>query len=68
MIIATLLLDSISVVVLFNSGSTHTFIVENIVPQIGVGLEDLGYNLIVIAPIRAVLTTKECVRGVVAIQ
>lgn len=59
------LLDSIPVVVLFDSGSTYAFIAIIFAPSIGVGLEDLGYDLVVTTPIGAVFITGQCVRGVV---
>lgn len=56
-ITGTLLLDFVPAVVLFDSGSTHTFIAYTSVPRVGVGLEDLGYDLVVTTPAGSVFTT-----------
>ena len=62
-------MDSVPATVLFDSGSTHTFIAETFIPRIGVGVEDLGYVLVVTTPAGAIFTTRVCVRGVsVSIQ
>lgn len=68
MITSTLLLDSVPVVIIFDSDSTHTFMTHTFIPRIGVRLEDLGSDLDVTTPTREVLTIGLCVRGVVAIQ
>lgn len=67
MITSTLLLDSV-LVVLFGYGSDDTFIAQTFVSRIGIGLEDLGYDLVVITPAETIFTTRECMRGVVVTQ
>lgn len=64
MITDTLLLYSTSVIALFDSGSTHIFIAKTFINRIGVPINDLGYNLVVSTPTRAVLSMEVCVRGV----
>lgn len=63
----TLLIHSVPTVVLFDSGSTHTFISGMIVGGIGVLVDDLGYDLVVSPPARSVLATGECVKGIAII-
>lgn len=65
MITSAPILDSVPAVVLFNSGTTHTFIVYTLVPIIGIGLEYLGYDLAMTTPAEAILTNGESMRGVV---
>lgn len=55
-IIGTLLLDSIFVVVLFDSCRTHNLIGLTFVPRVLIRLEDLGHSLAVTFPTRSVLT------------
>lgn len=57
-IIGTLLIHLARVVVLFDSSSTHTFISRKFVDWIGVPIDDLGYDLVISTPTRAVITTK----------
>lgn len=69
MITGRLLLVSVHDAVLFNSNSVHTFITQTFISRIGIGHEDLDYNLVVTSFNRAFPTIRECVRGVVvAIQ
>lgn len=48
---------------LFDSGNTHSFISRTIVGRIGVLVDDLGYDLVLSPPARAVLASRECVKG-----
>lgn len=64
-ITCALLLDSVPAVVLFDAGSTHVLIARTFIHSIGVGLDDLGYDLVVTTLVRAILTTQECMRDVV---
>lgn len=64
MITGRLLLVSLHAVVLFNSNSVHTFITQTFISRIGIGQEDLDYDLVVTST-RAIPTIRECVRGVV---
>lgn len=71
MITSAILIHSAPVVILVNFDSKHTFIVKMLVKKVGVSIEDLGSDLVVLTPVRAVFTTSVCVcvRGVVvAIQ
>lgn len=52
---------------MFDSGITHTLIAKTFVNRIGVSVEDLGDVLVVSAPVRALRTTGECVRGVAVV-
>lgn len=56
-----LLIHSSPAVALFNSGSTLTFIAKTFVDRFGVSIEDLGYDLAVSTPARAIVTTSVCV-------
>lgn len=56
------LIHTAHVTVLVDYGSMHTFIDMTFVDKIGVSLEDLDYDLVVLTPNRGVLTTKVCLR------
>lgn len=56
-ITSTLLINFASTIDLFDSGNTHTFIAKKFVDRINVTVEDLGYDLVALAPARAVLPT-----------
>lgn len=64
MITGPLLFDLVPAIVLSDINSTHIFIAHAFVPRIEVGLEDLGYDLLVTTPAGVVLTTREYLRGV----
>lgn len=65
----TLLIHSALVVVLFDLGSTHTFLARAFVDRIGVLIDDLGHNLVISTLVGATLTIEVCVRGIpVAIE
>lgn len=66
-IIGTLLIHFAPIVALFNFGSTRTFIAKTFVDWIGVYVEDLGYDLVVLTPARAVLTIGVCMRGFIVV-
>lgn len=51
-------------VVLFDSSSTHTFVAKAFVDGIGMRIDDLGYDLVVLTPTGVDLTTGECVRNI----
>lgn len=63
MIKGTILIYSAPALVLFDSGSMHTFIAKAFVNGIGMGLDDLGYDLVVTTPIKANLTSRVCMKG-----
>lgn len=63
-ITGTVFIHSTPVVVLFDSGSTYTFLAPAFVDMIGVPIEDLGCNLVVSTPVGTTLTTRVCMRGV----
>ena len=44
-ITCTLLIHSAQAIVLFDSGSTHTFLAQPFVDRIGMDVEDLGFDL-----------------------
>lgn len=64
-IIGTLLIHSAPSLELFDFGSTHTFTAKAFVYRIGVSVEDLSYNLVVLTLARVILTIRVCVKGVV---
>lgn len=63
----TLLIHSAPIIALFDSSSTHTLKVKTFIDRIGVSVEDLGYNLVVLTLAGVVYTTSECVRGIVLV-
>ena len=66
-ITGTLTIHSTPALVLFDSGSMHTFIATAFVARVGMTLEDLGYDLTVSTPTGVVLTTAVCVRDVAVV-
>ena len=66
-ITGTLTIHSTPALVLFNSGSTHTFIATAFAARVGMTVEDLGYDLTVSTPTGVVLTTAVCVRDVAVV-
>lgn len=53
----TLLIHSTPVIVLFDFGSTYTFITKTFVNRVGMSVEDLNYDLVVSTPTKAALPT-----------
>lgn len=53
----TLLIHSTPVIVLFDFGSTNTFITKTFVNRVGMSVEDLNYDLVVSTPTKAALPT-----------
>lgn len=66
-IIGTLLIYTALITLLFDIGSTHTFITKTFIERIGTSVEGLGYDLVVPTFAGAILTTRVCVRGVVVL-
>lgn len=44
---SALLINSTPTIILFESSSTHTFIVKTFVDRLSMSMEDLGYDLVV---------------------
>ena len=63
-ITSVLPISSVSTTVLFDSGSTHTFLARAFADRLGMPMVDLGHDLIVSTPSGATLITGLCVRGV----
>lgn len=63
-ITGTFSIHSVSAVVLFDFGSTHTFLAQMLVDRFGVLLDELGHDLVVCTPVGATLTTGVCIRGI----
>lgn len=66
-IIGTLLIHFAPAIALFDFSSIHTLIANTFIDRVGVSIEDLGYDLVVLTPGGGVLTTGVCVRGVVLV-
>lgn len=49
---------------LLDSSSTYTFVAKAFIDEIGVRLDDLGYDLVVLTPTGVYLNTGECVRNI----
>ena len=60
----TLPIHSTPAIVLFDSGSTHTFLAQAFVDRVGLEVVDLGFDLRVSTPAGVVLTTGVGVRDV----
>lgn len=54
----TLLIHLVPTVILFDLGSTHTFLARTFVDRIGLTVGDLQHNLVVLTPSGVNLTTK----------
>lgn len=54
---STILIQSASALVLFDSGSTHSFLAKAFLDKIGMRLDDLAYDLVMSTPSGAVFTT-----------
>ena len=63
-ITGTLPIHSISAIVLFDSGSTHTFLAQAFVDRVGLEVVDLGFDSQVSTPVGVILTTRVGVRDV----
>ena len=63
-ITGTIMIQSAPATVLFDSGSTHTFLSRTFIDRIGMTVFDLGHDLVVSTPSGATLTTGVGVRGV----
>ena len=63
-ITGTITIQSAPATMLFDSGSTHTFLARAFVDRNGMTVLDLGHDLVVSTPFGATLTTGVCVRGV----
>ena len=63
-ITGTITIQSAPATVLFDSGSSHTFLARAFVNRIGVPVIDLGHDLVVSTPFGATLTTEVGVRDV----
>ena len=57
-ITGTLPIHSIPAIVLFDSGSTHTFLAQVFVDRVGLEVVDLGFDLRVSTPAGVALTTR----------
>lgn len=61
---STLSIHSLPVVVLFDSGSTHTFLAKTFIYRTSLTVGDLEHDLVVSTSVCVTLTTGVCVRGV----
>lgn len=66
-ITSTLFFHLAPIVVLFDFGSTHTFISRSFVDKIGVLVDYLGFDLVVFTPVRVVPTISVCVRHITVV-
>lgn len=64
-IIGTILIQLASSLVVFDSGSMHTFLAKAFVDKIDMKLDDLSYELVMSTLVGEVLTIEVCVRAIV---